>query len=216
MFNTLAAAVTNASMFDTPVPLGCLILSLIAAFIVACLIWFRIDTKHGDAIAELEVERDNAVENAQVRLNNLTNLRQTNKRVADLAAQRLHNVHNLERERDKDQDKLSDLRTQLWKAGQREKELIQKLDQAQQDNASLEKRLLGVAAFAEGAIDVSEEHFDDYLQSLQVTDEEHEQEDAQGVSFYTETATEGTHAWKLQFLKSYRDALLPRIPPVTS
>jgi len=180
-----------------------LILSLIAAFIVPCLIWFRIDIKHGDAIAELEVERDNAVENAQVRLNNLTNLRQTNKRVADLAAQRLHNVHNLERERDKDQDKLNNLRTHLWKAGQREEKLIQKLDQAQQGNALFEKRLLGIVAFAEGAIDVSEEHFDDYLQSLRVTDEEHEQEAAQGVSFYPETATGVTHAWKSRFLKSY-------------
>lgn len=192
MFNTLAAAVTNAAM---SAPLGCLIISLIAALMVACLVWFRIDTKHRIAIAELEVARDNAVENAQVRLNNLTNLRQANKRAADLAARHRHNVYNLERERDKDQDKLSDLRTQLGKAGQREETLIQKLDRAQQDNASLEKRLLGVAAFAEGAID-------DYLQSLQVNDEHHEQleqEDAQGVLSYTETATEVTHAWKSRF-----------------
>ena len=208
MFNTLASL--------DPVPADCLIGTILVMFVIYALIIRKLYVIHRDEIAELEVGRDNASENAQVRLNSLTNLRQTNRRVADLAARRLRNIYQLDRKRDKDQDKLSDLRTQLWKAGQREKELIQKLDQAQQDNASLEKRLLGVAAFAEGAIDVSEEHFDDYLQSLQVTDEEHEQEDAQGVSFYTETATEGTHAWKLQFLKSYRDALLPRIPPVTS
>ena len=208
MFNTLASL--------DPVPADCLIGTILVMFVIYALIIRKLYVIHRDEIAELEVGRDNASENAQVRLNSLTNLHQTNRRVADLAARRLRNIYQLDRKRDKDQDKLSDLRTQLWKAGQREKELIQKLDQAQQDNASLEKRLLGVAAFAEGAIDVSEEHFDDYLQSLQVTDEEHEQEDAQGVSFYTETATEGTHAWKLQFLKSYRDALLPRIPPVTS
>jgi len=208
MFNTLASL--------DPVPADCLIGTILVMFVIYALIIRKLYVIHRDEIAELEVGRDNASENAQVRLNSLTNLRQTNRRVADLAARRLRNIYQLDRKRDKDQDKLSDLRTQLWKAGQREKELIQKLDQAQQGNASLEKRLLGVAAFAEGAVDVSEEHFDDYLQSLQVNDEEHEQEDAQGVSFYTETATEVTHAWKLQFLKSYRDALLPRIPPVTS
>jgi len=210
MFNTLAAAVTNASMFDTPVPLGCLILSLIAAFIVACLIGFRIDTKHGNAIAVLEVERDNASENAQVRLTTLQNVRARHTRAQgflDISRRRitaLESQHDrIIRDNARQARRITDYRQELRTFQTQLGEVDNSLNKARAHNAELEKRLLGVAAFAEGAIDVSEEHFDDYLQSLRVTDEEHEQEAAQGVSFYPETATGVTHAWKSRFLKSY-------------